>query len=264
MIFTFSRPPYICRLRSFAIVMEQLRECWYLYHSLYSGWLCCKNNKTSKDEYNKTFWLKQFKFSLRLSTVIITVFCMTSYFSSLSFCCSSSKCQFLVKRIVKVRPAHVLGSVCGFSFEPVASIDLHSDGLLAWCFKEARCGLRVLIQSKQAACEWNPITTGCCIYKLTDTHVHLDVNKMWGHAYERTCGCRKASRETDLKLSRNSILRVHDLTDSFFTNTHTNNVMLQIDEDQWNTKTKTGRQVHHANVCVCVYTVDLWGEKLSY
>lgn len=43
------------------------------------------------------------------------------------------------------------------------------------------------------------------------------------------------------------------------THTHTSNVMLQIDEDQWNTKTKTGKQVHHANVCVCVYIQSIFG-----
>lgn len=36
--------------------------------------------------------------------------------------------------------------------------------LLARHFKVARCGFSVLIQNKQAACDWGPLTTGWCIY----------------------------------------------------------------------------------------------------
>lgn len=108
--------------------------------------------------------------------------------------------SFQRNRIVKVTPAHLLASVC-FCIEPVASIDLQFDV----CWRDTSKGRNVALgdDPKQAASETQQQQAD--VYTLTDTHAPLDVDKMRGHAYARTCGCRKTSRETDLNLSLNSV-----------------------------------------------------------
>lgn len=149
-------------------------------------------------------------------------------------------------------------SVCGFHFEPLASIDLKCGA----CWPDASKHQHVALGCWSKASRLPASETQqqqADVYTLTDAHVHLDVDKMHRHACSSACGLGETRNETDLNPSLESVSWVYDFIAALSHSRVT--VSLQMDWNLCNKIIRANKQTHE-NVTAFLICWNLYTDSV--